>query len=127
MEECVHSYRSDCEAEGSVQSTGSTVEVEEGEWRDGPYNSERKDCEETLGGTSRAGLQCMYTNACSLLNKMNELRQLAASHTIDIIAVTETWATDELSDAELAINDFVLFRKDRKNSRFSKRRRCCYL
>ena len=62
----------------------------------------------------------MYTNACSLLNKMNELRQLAASHTIDIIAVTETWATDELSDAELAISDFLLFRKDRKNSHFSK-------
>ena len=51
---------------------------------------------------------------------MNELRQRAASHTMDIIAVSETWASDELSDAELAIDGFVLFRKDRKTHRFSK-------
>ena len=42
------------------------------------------------------GLKCLYTNANSLINKMDELRYRAEE--MDIIAVTETWATAELKD-----------------------------
>ena len=66
------------------------------------------------------GLKCLYTNACSLLNKMSELRHRADSCNADIIAITETWASDELTDAEFAIDGYTLFRKDRETGRFSK-------
>jgi len=39
----------------------------------------------------------------------------------DIIAVLETWAKEEITDAELAADEYVLFRKDRKNGDYTKR------
>ena len=71
-------------------------------------------------GVCSTGLNCLYTNACSLLNKLDELRQRATDYGIDIIAVSETWATEELLDAELSIDGYALFRRDRKSDRFSK-------
>lgn len=56
----------------------------------------------------------MYTNACSLPGKMDELRNLVYTENFDVIAVTETWVNEEITDAELALNGYVLFRNDRK-------------
>jgi len=71
-------------------------------------------------GVCAAGLKCCYTNACSLLNKLDELRQRVTDCRVDIIAVSETWATEEISDAELAIDGYALFRKDRRTDRLTK-------
>ena len=60
------------------------------------------------------------TNDCSLLNKLDELRQRVTDYGVDIIAVSETWATGELSDAELSIDGYVLFRRDRESDRLTK-------
>jgi len=56
----------------------------------------------------------MYTNACSLPGKMDELRNLVYTENFDVIAVTETWVNEEITDAELALDGYVLFRNDRK-------------
>ena len=48
-------------------------------------------------------------NACSLLNKLDDLRQRATDYGVDIIAVSETWATGELSDAELSIDGYMRY------------------
>ena len=42
-----------------------------------------------------------------------------------IIAVTESWATPEMSDAELGLEGFVLFRKDRRHVRDGRGEVCC--
>jgi len=62
----------------------------------------------------------MYTNACSLPGKMDELRNLVDTEHLDIIAVTETWANEEITDAELALDGYVLFRNDRKKGNYTK-------
>lgn len=36
---------------------------------------------------------------------------------MDIIQLTETWASEELLDSELFTSDFIVFRKDRKAGR----------
>jgi len=62
----------------------------------------------------------MYTNACSLPGKMDELRNLVYTDNFDIIAITETWANEEITDADLALDGYVLFRNDRKKGHYSK-------
>ena len=57
----------------------------------------------------------MYTNACSLIGKISELRYRAEN--FDLIGITETWATTDIQDAELAIKGFNMFRTDRPNSK----------
>ena len=43
---------------------------------------------------------------------MQELRQCCVGQ--DVIGITESWATSEVSDAELKIDGFNLYREDRK-------------
>jgi len=64
----------------------------------------------------------MYTNACSLSGKMDELRSLIYTDNFDILAITETWANEEITDAELALDGYVLFRNDRKGRLHKERR-----
>lgn len=61
------------------------------------------------------GLKCLYTNANSLINKMDELRHRAEE--MDIIAVTETWATAEITDRELDIEGYIMYRRDRQQGK----------
>jgi len=58
-------------------------------------------------------LNCLYTNANSVLNKMTELRERIHLEEIDLIGITESWANDYVNDAELYIEGFNMFRKDR--------------
>ena len=59
--------------------------------------------------------QCFYTNANSLINKMSELRYRAEG--MDIIAVTETWASADVMDGEINIDGYTMFRKDRQHGK----------
>ena len=73
-----------------------------------------------VGHSDSTGLRCLYTNACSLPGKMDELRNLVDTGNFDVIAVTETWANEVISDAELALDGYVLFRNDRKKGDHTK-------
>lgn len=57
--------------------------------------------------------KCFYTNANSIIAKMDELRHKIFTHNYDIIAITESWANDDISDSELWINGYHMYRKDR--------------
>ena len=57
--------------------------------------------------------KCMYTNANSIVGKIDELRQRISSTNYDIIAITESWAKDDVSDAELKIDGYLMYRKDK--------------
>jgi len=56
-------------------------------------------------------LTCFYTNANSLTGKFDEFKLRASKY--DIVGVVETWASDKIFDAELAMEGFCLYRKDR--------------
>ena len=79
-----------------------------------------------IGGRSRNNprkkpvrnhLKIMSLNARSLKNKMGELIDMAKIQNPHIIAVTETWATDEINDAFYNLENYILYRNDRYGSR----------
>ncbi len=61
-----------------------------------------------------ASFTILLLNACSFLNKFDEVITLSLSHKPHIIAITESWLHDKSSDPEIEIRDYRLFRKDRK-------------
>ena len=56
-------------------------------------------------------LKIFYTNACSLFNKLGEIKCIVDSS--EIICITETHFSTEYFDAELAIPNYRIFRNDR--------------
>jgi hypothetical protein len=55
----------------------------------------------------------MYTNSNSVIGKMDELKRKFQSGNYDIVAITESWATEDINDGELKIDGYVTYRKDR--------------
>jgi len=62
---------------------------------------------------------CFYTNMRSVMNnnKMEELQMMLEAHDIHIIGITESWSHDGIDDAELNINGYTLFRRDRRGGK----------
>uniref|UniRef100_A0A0X3PRH0 Endonuclease/exonuclease/phosphatase domain-containing protein n=1 Tax=Schistocephalus solidus TaxID=70667 RepID=A0A0X3PRH0_SCHSO len=56
----------------------------------------------------------MYTNAQSILSKLDELKIHICDLSPDIISVTETWLSQHVDDREVNMAGYQLFRKDRK-------------
>ena len=54
------------------------------------------------------------------MQKRCELELQIGIRNIDIAAITESWATGDVSDSELAIDGYVLYKKDRKSCRNAK-------
>ena len=78
--------------------------------------------EKESGGVGReeieeeSGLTIVYTNAQSVIKKMDESKVLAAEKNPDIILLTETWTHDEIDNDFLLINGYeITVRKDRKD------------
>ncbi|CAH8567706.1 unnamed protein product [Dicrocoelium dendriticum] len=58
-------------------------------------------------------IQCCYTNAQGLNSKLPELRHRHNTINWDIIAVTETWLSNDMLDTEIEISDMSVIRNDR--------------
>ena len=58
---------------------------------------------------SEAGYKCVCLNATSIVNKKNELNVMVED--IDP-HITESWANTDITDAELGLTGYVMFRKD---------------
>ena len=56
-------------------------------------------------------------NARSLLPKMDELSLLLNMHPLEVVAITESWLTNEIIDELVLINGYNTFRKDRMHGR----------
>ena len=54
-----------------------------------------------------------YSNAGSLSNKLNELKTCAELYEPHVICITETHLMQEVLDAEIQLNNYTIFRKDR--------------
>lgn len=59
-------------------------------------------------------VKCFYTNANSLVNKMDEFRLRVCGTGCHVVAVTETWANSGVGDAELMIDGYSMYRRDRR-------------
>ena len=58
-------------------------------------------------------LRILYLNARSLLSKLDELRVLCLVNNYDIVCIVESWLSQDISDSELAITGYTIFRRDR--------------
>ena len=62
---------------------------------------------------SEAGHRCVCLNARSIVNKINELNIMVEDIDPHIIDITELWANTDITDAELGLTGYVMFRRDR--------------
>ncbi|VDL93403.1 unnamed protein product [Schistocephalus solidus] len=64
--------------------------------------------------TGKPKIIFMYTNAQSMLSKLDELKINVCELSPDIISLTETWLSQHVDDREVTMTAYQLFRKDRK-------------
>jgi len=76
-----------------------------------PNNSQWEDSAQEKCTGNGEKLTCFYANANSVVGKMTELRLRVQGY--DVIGIVETWATNSINDAELAIEGYNMFRVDR--------------
>ena len=62
---------------------------------------------------SEAGYICVCLNARSVVNKKNELNIMVEEIDPHIIGITESWANTDITDVELGLTGYVMFRRDR--------------
>ena len=62
---------------------------------------------------SETGYRCVCLNARSIVNKKNELNIMVEDIDPHIIGITESWTNIDITDAELGLTGYVMFRKDR--------------
>ena len=55
----------------------------------------------------------MCFNVRSIVNKKNELNIMVEDINPHIIGITKLWANKDISDAELGLTGYIMFRKDR--------------
>ena len=71
-------------------------------------------CSTPLNENRRIDKGCiLYTNARSLLNKLDELQHLILSSRPLIVGLTETWLHAEIADEEIKIDGYFILRNDR--------------
>ena len=62
------------------------------------------------------GFKVGYLNINRLFNRLHGVKELIDNYSFDILALSETWLTSEISDSEIYIMGYSTVRKDRQNS-----------
>ena len=78
---------------------------------------EYSTCKGIQGSTSKEEIKCVCLNARSIINKEDELNILVDDIKPHIIGITESWANNNITDAELGLEGYAMFRKDRMGRR----------
>ena len=74
-------------------------------------------CKGIEGNTSKAEIKCVCLNDRSILNKNNELYSMVDELKPHSIGITESWANNDITYAELGLKGYVMCRKDRMGRR----------
>ena len=61
----------------------------------------------------KKGLHFIHVNVRSLIPKLDEIKLLLLKRNITVLALSETWLNDSVSDSEIDIHGYVVVRKDR--------------
>ena len=80
-------------------------------------DSKKTSAKNSLESPTEFGYTCVCLNARSIVNKRNDLNIMVEDIDPHIIGITESWATPDISDAELGMTGYVMFRKDRLGRR----------
>ena len=76
-----------------------------------PAQSEQEDSSPNIR-QGNTGLKCVSLNARSIINKKSELNIMVHDSDPHIIDISEYWANKDITDAELGLEGYVMFRKD---------------
>ena len=98
---------------GARNRLDGKLPVPGGRARSEEESAENKKTITVLPSSSLKSLKCLYTNANSVVGKIDELKFTINKGNYDVIAITESWANSEIADSELHIDGYVLYRKDR--------------
>ena len=66
-----------------------------------------------IGTISVIGASCIPISVRLLINKKKELNIMVDDIKPHIISITESWANNDITDAELVLEGYVMYRKDR--------------
>jgi hypothetical protein len=68
-------------------------------------------------GNNQSILRCYYQNVRSIRsgNKLREFQDTVYANQYDIVAISESWLTSDISDSELLPWDYDIFRCDRRS------------
>ena len=69
-------------------------------------------CKGIQGNTSKSEIKYVCLNARSIINKKTELN-IMVDDIKPLIGITESWANNDITNAELGLEGYVMFRKDR--------------
>ena len=70
-------------------------------------------CKGIQGNTSKAEIKCVCLNARSIIKKKKkELDIMVDEIRPHIIGITESWANNDITDADLGLEGYVMSRKD---------------
>ena len=78
---------------------------------------EDSTCKGIQGSTSKEEIKCVCLNARSIINLKDELNIMVDDIKPHIIGITESWANNDITDAELGLEGYAMFRKDRMGRR----------
>ena len=85
--------------------------------RTGTNNDANRDVNDAYRDAIKSSISVLYTNAKSLVNKINEMRAVVAINNPDILIVTETSTNESISNEYLGINGYdIIERKDRNDT-----------
>ena len=56
-----------------------------------------------------------HININRLRHKTHHLREILTKHSLSVMAITETWLTEDVSNGEIALDGYRLFRRDRRD------------
>ena len=77
-------------------------------------------CKGIQGNTTKSEIKCVCLIARSIINKKTELNIMVDDIKPHIIGITESWANNDITNAELGLEGYVMFRKDRIGRREEK-------
>nr|VZI48449.1 unnamed protein product [Spirometra erinaceieuropaei] len=69
----------------------------------------------TTGNSAGAKLRRLYTNVQSLISKIDELKLCLVDLSPDVLAITETWLSGNISDSQVALPGYQIYRRDREH------------
>ena len=62
------------------------------------------------------GLKIAHLNVNRLVNKLDGVHELMSTYNFDVLTLSETWLSSNISDREVTIPGYTLVRKDRNGS-----------
>ena len=70
-------------------------------------------CKGIQGNTSKSEIKCVCLKARSIINKKTELNIMVDDIKPHIIGITESWANNDITNDELGLEGYAMFRKGR--------------